>query len=378
MPELLLLSRVSMCEVTANDTKKSYLAAHYNVKKLYVLVIYCMIGCLPCINAFKQMQLRNFISSIRISQKQPQLLWKYKSLKMSTASDINSLTDSIKSKGEEVRILKSTGGSKDLIDKSVAELLALKNKYAEVAGKPFDPPKATSSKSASKPASKPAPKQVESTSNVESKITLRSEDYSAWYNDVISASDMVDQSPVRGCMVIKPWGMGVWDLLRAELDQRIRDSGTVNAYFPLFIPKSFLAKEAEHVDGFAKECAVVTHHRLCMSADGKDLIPDPDAKLDEPLIVRPTSETVIWNMFSKWINSHRDLPLKINQWANVVRWEMRTRPFLRTTEFLWQEGHTAHATADDAIKTSLEMLDMYAEVCKVIFMYFFEGSLYFD
>lgn len=175
---------------------------------------------------------------------------------------------------------------------------------------------------------------------------------------------MADQSPVRGCMVIKPWGMAIWDKLRADLDERIQDTGTSNAYFPLFIPKSFLAKEAEHVDGFAKECAVVTHHRLCVSPDGKDLIPDPDAKLEEPLVVRPTSETVIWNMFSKWINSHRDLPLKLNQWANVVRWELRTRPFLRSAEFLWQEGHTAHATADDAVKTAREMLDVYSSVCE--------------
>ena len=157
--------------------------------------------------------------------------------------------------------------------------------------------------------------------------------------------------------------MGIWDLLRADLDNRIRETGTQNAYFPLFIPKSFLAKEAEHVDGFAKECAVVTHHRLCMSPDGKDLIPDPDAILEEPLIVRPTSETIIWNMFGKWISSYRDLPLKINQWANVVRWEMRTRPFLRTTEFLWQEGHTAHATSEDAIQTAKESLNLYSDVC---------------
>jgi prolyl-tRNA synthetase len=197
-------------------------------------------------------------------------------------------------------------------------------------------------------------------------ITPRNEDYSAWYSDVISAADMADQSPVRGCMVIKPWGMSIWDRLRADLDERIQDTGTSNAYFPLFIPKSFLAKEAEHVDGFAKECAVVTHHRLCVSPDGKDLIPDPDAKLEEPLIVRPTSETVIWNMFSKWINSHRDLPLKLNQWANVVRWELRTRPFLRSAEFLWQEGHTAHATAADAVKTAREMLDVYSSVCEDI------------
>ena len=179
---------------------------------------------------------------------------------------------------------------------------------------------------------------------------------------------MMDQSPVRGCMVIKPWGMAIWDILRSELDSRIKETGTQNAYFPLFIPKSFLSKEAEHVDGFAKECAVVTHHRLCLSPDGKSLIVDPDAELDEPLIVRPTSETIIWNMFAKWIKSHRDLPLKINQWANVVRWEMRTRPFLRSTEFLWQEGHTAHATAEEAINTAKEMLDTYADVCEVLKM----------
>lgn len=188
-------------------------------------------------------------------------------------------------------------------------------------------------------------------------------------------------------MVIKPWGMGIWDLMHKELDTRIKgslyshatstllyvkysiysylDSGTDNAYFPLFIPKSFLSKEAEHVDGFAKECAIVTHHRLCKSPDGKSLIPDPAAELEEPLIVRPTSETIIWNMFSKWINSHRDLPLKINQWANVVRWEMRTRPFLRTSEFLWQEGHTAHASSAEAVHTARESLDMYANFCKV-------------
>jgi len=185
------------------------------------------------------------------------------------------------------------------------------------------------------------------------------------YNDVIYAADMVDQSPVRGCMVIKPWGMGVWDLLRNDLDQRIRDTGTQNAYFPLFIPQSFLSKEAEHVEGFAKECAVVTHHRLCKDPNNpKALIPDPEAKLEEPLIVRPTSETLIWSMFSKWINSHRDLPMKINQWANVVRWELRTRPFLRSAEFLWQEGHTAHATGGEAVACALEALDLYADSCR--------------
>ena len=192
-------------------------------------------------------------------------------------------------------------------------------------------------------------------------ITSASEDFSAWYADVIRGADLVDASPVKGCMVIKPWGMAVWDRLRDELDGRIKASGAENAYFPLLIPRSFLAKEAEHVEGFAKECAVVTHHRLAADGEG-GLEPDPAAELDEPLIIRPTSETMIWHMFGKWINSHRDLPLKINQWANVVRWEMRTRPFLRSSEFLWQEGHTAHATRDEALATAEEMLDVYAEV----------------
>jgi hypothetical protein len=191
-------------------------------------------------------------------------------------------------------------------------------------------------------------------------ICSASEDFSQWYSDVIRQADMVDSSPVKGCMVIKPWGMAVWDGLKDALDKKIKKSGAQNAYFPLLIPRSFLSKEAEHVDGFAKECAVVTHHRLKGGDDG--LIPDPDAELDEPLIIRPTSETIIWHMFQKWISSHRDLPLKINQWANVVRWEMRTRPFLRSSEFLWQEGHTAHATSDEAIATAEEMLDVYADV----------------
>ena len=191
-------------------------------------------------------------------------------------------------------------------------------------------------------------------------ICSASEDFSQWYSDVIRQADMVDSSPVKGCMVIKPWGMAVWDGLKDSLDKKIKRSGAENAYFPLLIPRSFLSKEAEHVDGFAKECAVVTHHRL--KGDENGLVPDPDAELEEPLIIRPTSETIIWHMFQKWISSHRDLPLKINQWANVVRWEMRTRPFLRSSEFLWQEGHTAHATSDEAIATAEEMLDVYAEV----------------
>jgi len=201
-------------------------------------------------------------------------------------------------------------------------------------------------------------------------ITPQKVDYSAWYSDVLRAADLVDNSPVRGCMVIKPWGMAVWDLLRSDLDSRITASGANNAYFPLLIPRSFLAKEAQHIDGFAKECAVVTHHRLitvkskdAAGQDKVDLVPDPAAKLEEPLIIRPTSETIIWDMFGKWINSYRDLPLKINQWANVVRWELRSRPFLRSSEFLWQEGHTAHATEEEARGTAREMLDLYASVC---------------
>ena len=194
-------------------------------------------------------------------------------------------------------------------------------------------------------------------------LTTREADYSAWYQEVIAAGDLVDQSPVKGCMVIKPTGMALWDSLRGELDKRIKESGAENAYFPLFIPVSFLSKEAEHVEGFAKECAVVTHHRLRSIEGGGGVEADPDAELEEPLIVRPTSETMIWHMFQKWIMSYRDLPLKINQWANVVRWELRTRPFLRSAEFLWQEGHTAHATSEEADACAREMLDVYADVC---------------
>ncbi|KAJ8600054.1 hypothetical protein CTAYLR_001834 [Chrysophaeum taylorii] len=199
-----------------------------------------------------------------------------------------------------------------------------------------------------------------SSSSSSSSITPAGTDFSQWYLDVIQAADLVDQSPVKGCMVIKPWGMSIWERLRGELDAEITARGAENAYFPLFIPQSFLSREADHVDGFAKECAVVTHHRLLATETG--VVPDPDAKLEEPLVVRPTSETIIWHMFRKWINSYRDLPLKVNQWANVVRWEMRTRPFLRSAEFLWQEGHTAHATAEEAIATAEEMLDVYARV----------------
>mmetsp|Transcript_8927 Transcript_8927/g.29624 ORF Transcript_8927/g.29624 Transcript_8927/m.29624 type:complete len:555 (-) Transcript_8927:146-1810(-) len=195
-------------------------------------------------------------------------------------------------------------------------------------------------------------------------LTPRAADYSLWYQEVIQAAELADQSPVKGCMVIRPTGMALWDALRSALDERIKESGAQNAYFPLFIPVSFLSKEAEHVEGFAKECAVVTHHRLRSTEGGKAVEPDPDAELEEPLIVRPTSETMIWHMFQKWIMSYRDLPLKVNQWANVVRWELRTRPFLRSAEFLWQEGHTAHATREEAVETARQMLDVYADVCR--------------
>jgi prolyl-tRNA synthetase len=194
----------------------------------------------------------------------------------------------------------------------------------------------------------------------ETGICPRSKDYSQWYLDVIHAGELCDYSPVKGCMVLKPHGYAVWDLMRGELDARFKATGHVNAYFPLFIPVSFLSKEADHVEGFAKECAVVTHHRLRAAAAG-GVEPDPAAKLEEPLVVRPTSETIIWHMYGKWIQSHRDLPILINQWANVVRWEMKTRPFLRTAEFLWQEGHTAHATSEEAVEETRKMLDVYAD-----------------
>jgi prolyl-tRNA synthetase len=192
-------------------------------------------------------------------------------------------------------------------------------------------------------------------------LTSRSENYSQWYNDLVIKADLAETSAVRGCMVIKPYGYAIWEKIQAELDRMFKESGHVNAYFPLFIPKSFLSKEAEHVEGFAKECAVVTHHRLMASPDGKGLIVDPEAKLEEELIVRPTSETIIWSTYKNWIQSYRDLPLLINQWANVVRWEMRTRLFLRTTEFLWQEGHTAHATEAEALEETKKILEIYAD-----------------
>ena len=192
-------------------------------------------------------------------------------------------------------------------------------------------------------------------------ITSRQQDYSQWYNDLIIKGGLADYSAVRGCMVIKPYGFALWENMRDVLDRMFKDTGHQNAYFPLFIPKSFLSKEAAHIEGFAKECAVVTHYRLKTDPDGGGLIVDPEAKLEEELIIRPTSETIIWNTYKTWIQSYRDLPLLINQWANVVRWEMRTRLFLRTAEFLWQEGHTAHATANEAIAETRQMLDIYAD-----------------
>ena len=192
-------------------------------------------------------------------------------------------------------------------------------------------------------------------------FTTRSEDYSQWYNELVMKADLAEHSAVRGCMVIKPYGYAIWEKMQAQLDKMFKATGHVNAYFPLFIPKSYLSKEASHVDGFAKECAVVTHYRLKNAEDGSGVIVDPDAKLEEELIVRPTSETIIWNTYKGWIQSYRDLPILCNQWANVVRWEMRTRLFLRTAEFLWQEGHTAHATKEEAIEETKQMLDVYAE-----------------
>ncbi|MGM0666555.1 MAG: proline--tRNA ligase [Bacteroidota bacterium] len=190
-------------------------------------------------------------------------------------------------------------------------------------------------------------------------LTKRQDNYAQWYNDLVIKADLAENSAVRGCMVIKPYGYAIWEKIQAELDSLFKASGHVNAYFPLFIPKSFFAREADHVEGFAKECAVVTHYRLRNKADGKGIEVDPEAKLEEELIVRPTSETIIWNTYRNWIQSYRDLPLLINQWANVVRWEMRTRLFLRTTEFLWQEGHTAHATKQEAIDETRTILDLY-------------------
>jgi prolyl-tRNA synthetase len=192
-------------------------------------------------------------------------------------------------------------------------------------------------------------------------LTSREEDYSKWYNELVVKADLAQNSGVRGCMVIKPYGFAIWEKIQQELDKKFKDTGHQNAYFPLFIPKSYFTKEASHVAGFAKECAVVTHYRLKTADNGKDIIVDPDARLEEELIVRPTSETIIWDTYRDWVQSYRDLPILVNQWANVVRWEMRTRLFLRTTEFLWQEGHTAHATREEAIEEAELMMQVYAD-----------------
>ncbi len=194
-----------------------------------------------------------------------------------------------------------------------------------------------------------------------SKFTKKEENYSQWYNDIVKNADLAENSAVRGCMVIKPYGYAIWEKIQSVLDKKFKDTGHSNAYFPIFIPKSFFSKEASHVEGFAKECAVVTHYRLKNDESGKGIVVDEDAKLEEELIVRPTSETIIWDTYRKWIQSYRDLPILVNQWANVVRWEMRTRLFLRTAEFLWQEGHTAHATKEEAIEETTKMLDVYAD-----------------
>ena len=195
-------------------------------------------------------------------------------------------------------------------------------------------------------------------------VTNREEDYSKWYNNLVVKADLAEQSAVRGCMVIKPYGYAIWEKMHDILDRMFKETGHVNAYFPLFIPKSFLSKEAEHVEGFAKECAVVTHHRLMNDPNGNGVVVDPSAKLEEELIVRPTSETIIWNTYKNWIKSWRDLPILCNQWANVVRWEMRTRLFLRTAEFLWQEGHTAHATREEAVTEAQKMVNVYAKFAR--------------
>lgn len=198
------------------------------------------------------------------------------------------------------------------------------------------------------------------------KLTPRATDYSKWYNELVVKADLAEQSAVRGCMVIKPYGYAIWETIQAELDRRFKENGVKNAYFPLLIPKSFLSREAEHVEGFAKECAVVTHHRLMNDPEGKGVVVDPKARLEEELIIRPTSETIIWSTYKNWISSYRDLPILCNQWCNVMRWEMRTRLFLRTAEFLWQEGHTAHATEEEAENYAATMLNVYADFAEKV------------
>ena len=294
-----------------------------------------------------------------------------------TEEQKSELEEKIKNKGDEIRTLKDNGISKEDLAPHVAELLQLKSQLDPSISASGGKQKQQQQKSkkqqqqqqkSKKQQQQQQQKKQQNSNNEDAEsdyITPRSENYSRWYNDIIRVCDLADSSPVRGCMVIKPWGMSLWNSIQTDLDARIKEHGAENAYFPLLIPKSFLSKEAEHVDGFAKECAVVTHHRLTVDPSGEQgLIADPEAELEDPLIIRPTSETMIWNMFKKWIVSHRDLPLKVNQWANVMRWEMRTRPFLRTSEFLWQEGHTAHATAEGAIEDSKAMLNQYADMCE--------------
>lgn len=273
----------------------------------------------------------------------------------SSSSSDGNLDELIEAKGNEIRDLKASGKNKAEVLPYVKELLALK----EQRDGPAVVKKAQPNKQTQKQTQK---KAVEPESDL---ITPREEDYSKWYNDLIRVTGMAEQSPVRGCMIIKPWGMSIWDALKRDLDGRIVEQGAENVYFPLLIPKSFLTKEAEHVEGFAKECAVITHTRLVDDGTGQ-LIADPAAKLADPLIVRPTSETMIWNTFRDWIVSWRDLPLKVNQWANVMRWEMRTRPFLRTSEFLWQEGHTAHISRDEAYDEAKTMIGVYEDMCRDI------------
>lgn len=297
-----------------------------------------MLSRIPTINQYQQSFVRLASSNTDLTTEQKQ-----------------ELEEKITAKGNEIRALKDSGADKAAVAPFVADLLALK---AELDPSSVKPKKEKKNKNNSQQ------KKV----NVDEQsdfITPRSENYSKWYNDIIRVTGLAETSPVRGCMVIKPWGMSIWETLRDDLDKRIKEHGAENAYFPLLIPKSFLSKEAEHVDGFAKECAVVTHHRLTADPNGeKGLIADPEAELEDPLIIRPTSETMVWHMFKKWIISHRDLPLKINQWANVMRWELRTRPFLRTSEFLWQEGHTAHADREGALEDSVAMINNYAKLCK--------------
>lgn len=308
------------------------------------------------------------LAGARASAPRPSLLTRCMSVSLSDERRAE-LEAKIKEKGDAIRKLKEAGVAKDELAPTVAELLAFK---AELDPSSVSPPKKKQGgqkqkkkgQQQQKQKQKQTPKQQQSDNAESDYITPRAENFSRWYNDIVRVCDLADDSPVRGCMVVKPWGMALWDGIHRDLDARIREHGAENAYFPLLIPKSFLSKEAEHVDGFAKECAVVTHHRLAADPNGGGLIADPAAELEDPLIIRPTSETMVWHMFKKWIVSHRDLPLKINQWANVLRWEMRTRPFLRTSEFLWQEGHTAHATAEGALADSKDMLYQYADMCQ--------------